>query len=77
MEIIIKLVALSALVIGVLALERTWYFHDLQRRFREISSHITEMNLNILDTTSTLAARIHEVIHRNRKASGLTRKQKR
>jgi len=72
MEILTKLIALNALVIGVLALERTWHFYDLQRRFQEISTHITKMNLNLLETT-TLANRIHEIIHRNRKPPDLAR----
>ena len=64
MEWLTKLIALSALVIGVLTLVRTWYFYDLQRRFRKISIHITEMNLNIFETTAILAARIHAVTQR-------------
>lgn len=72
MEMFTKFVALSALVIGVLALERSWYLYDLQQRFQDISTHITNMNLNILETT-TLAAKIHEVIHRHRKTPGPTR----
>jgi DNA-binding HxlR family transcriptional regulator len=73
MEILTKLITLSAFVIGVLALERTWHFYDLQRRFREISTQITQRNLNILETATTLAARIHEVTHRNRKPPDPTR----
>lgn len=70
MEMLSKLVALSALVIGVLALERTWYVNYLQRRFQDISTQITQRNLNIVETTTTVAARLHEVILRRRKSSG-------
>jgi len=73
MEMLTKLVALSALVIGIMALERTWYLNDFQRRFQDISTQITQRNLNILETTTTLAARIHEVLQRQRKSSGQTR----
>jgi hypothetical protein len=73
MEMLSKLVALSALVIGVLALERTWYVNYLQRRFQDISTQITQRNLNIVETTTTVAARIHEVILRRRKSSGQTK----
>lgn len=72
MEMLSKLVALSALVIGVLALERTWYVNYLQRRFQDISTQITQRNHNIVETTTTLAARIHEVILRRGKSSGQT-----
>jgi len=76
MEIITKIVALSALVIGILALERTWYFNDLQRRFREVSTHITQENLNVWEAATTLSTRVHEVIHRqqNTSSSPLTTK---
>jgi hypothetical protein len=73
MEMFSKLVALSALVIGVLALERTWYVNYLQRRFQDISTQITQRNLNIMETTTTVAARIHEALLRRGKSSGQTK----
>jgi len=69
MELVTKIIALSALVIGVLALERTWYVSDLQRRFREVSAHITQVNLNIWEAATTFSTRVHEAICHKQKAS--------
>ena len=69
MELMTKIIALSALVIGVLALERTWYVSDLQRRFREVSAHMTQVNLNIWEAATTFSTRVHEVIRRREKTN--------
>jgi len=75
METIIKLVALIALVIGILALERTWKIPVLQRRVKELTSKLEKTRESNRITAELAAERIDRFIQKSNDTGTAERKK--
>lgn len=75
METIIKLVALSALVIGILALERTWKVRVFQRRIKELTSALEQTRESTRMTAQLTAERIDRFIQKSNDTRAAERKE--
>ena len=70
METIIKLVALIALVIGILALERTCKMRVLERRIKELTSKLEQTRESNRMTAELAAERIDWFIQKSNDTRG-------